>query len=164
MKPYLTKLINMKLLDHEHGVALEVGAGEGKDASDIRSLGYTVMEFDKTSGTDLRTYDYGCDRFDFINVNNVLPFVQDKEEVKVTLQKMTQALKKGGILHFTLFGENDPWISRPEMSFWSFHESNDFVDTLDLKCILRCSEEYMGKTMAGEDKYWHILRFVLVRK
>ena len=165
-KPYIQKLINMKLLDHKNGFALEVGGGPGDDARSIAELGYTVESFDKKEGKDLRDFTFEKNKYDFINCNNVLPFIHDKNEVAKALLSMSESLKKGGTLHFTLFGENDPWAKTyPDtMSFFTFAEANKLVDSLPLACVVRSSEEYVGKTMAGTDKFWHMLRFVLVAK
>lgn len=165
MKPYIQKLINMKLLDHKGGFALEVGSGNGEDAAVFESLGYTVLKFDLKEGIDLRTFKFPENKYDFINCNNVLPFIHDKAEVIKALRAMAGSLKTGGTMHFTLFGENDPWkVVYPEkMSFWSFDDINNFIDSIPLKCVQKSSEEYMGKTMAGDDKYWHMLRYVLIK-
>ncbi len=163
IKPFITKLVHMKLLDHKGGFALEVGSGDGADAKSFEELGYKVTKFDKKEGTDLRDFNFEKEKFDFINCNNVLPFISDKKEVAVVLKKMADSLRPNGTLHFTLFGENDEWRTKPTMSFYTFDEANNLVDSLGLKCVSRSSDEYVGKTMAGDDKYWHIFRFVLVK-
>ena len=164
MKPYLSKLLKFGYLNHTNGIALEVGSGDGEDAKALEELGYTVEKFDKKEGIDLRDFAFVPEKYDFININNVLPFIKDKREVIESLKKMAASLKKGGVLHFTLFGINDAWATKPEMSFWTFDEANTMVDDLVGKCVIRSSEEYVGKTMAGDQKYWHMLRYVLVKK
>ncbi len=146
------------------GIALEVGAGKGEDASVFESLGYMVEKFDKKDGMDLLDFDYKENSYDFINVNNVLPFIPEKEKVRNVLYKMAHSLKKGGILNFSLFGDEDEWYGKPHMSFFSFHEASEMVEGLGIKIIDHESSKYRGKTMAGEDKNWHILRFILVKQ
>ena len=161
MKPYVSKLFNLGYLDHKGGFAIDIGSGDGSDTKTFEDLGYRVEKFDKKDGKDLREYNFQTAKFNFINCNNVLPFIGKKEEIEIALQKMSAALAEEGTLHFTLFGENDEWNSTEStMSFYRFDEANKMIDRLGLKCLLRSSEEYFGKTMDGEKKYWHILRFV----
>lgn len=96
------------------GKALDVGVGFGKetlalahmgfevDAVDI-SLKYLELLKDKINGLrvnlinkDIVDVEIQENTYQVIIINNILPFIADKQEVKKIIDKVTKGLVKGG--------------------------------------------------------------------
>ncbi len=153
------------LLVKDGGFALDVGCGNGRDSQFLIENGYMVTSLDKETSfpgavvTDIRDFIIEPEKYSFITANNVLPFLSSQDEVYKRLILMIGGLKKGGILHFTLFGKNSD-IKVP--IHFTYSEMEDFVDVfMEIKVQEKSTREGHGKSMKGLPIWSHVHTFVL---
>ncbi len=162
--PYLVKLFNLGILKKEGGFALDLGCGDGHDSKFLIDLGYEVTSVDKESEhpgvvvTDIRDFIIEPGKYSFITCNNVLPFLDSQDEVKVMIKKMIDGLKHGGVVHFTLFGKNSS-IKVPV--YFTYQEIEDLVGSLDVEVYEKYTREGPGMSMAGRTIHSHVHTFIL---
>lgn len=176
MKPYLDNLYRNKLLKGK-GFALDIGCYKGEDALTLARLGYTVdaLDIDISHAlyhledinyieADIISADIDKSKYSLIVANNSLPFISDKESVKNVLRRMKDGLKKGGIMHFSIFGPESYWFGRRDMSFFEYYEITDFVKTLGLQIYEKSSIQGFRETMSDGIRFLDVHRFTLINQ
>ncbi len=179
----MTFIVNK--LSSEHllrfgGVLLDLGCGEGGDAIAAAKIGMKVTAIDKSPESivklqeakgdldiDARTgniEDFSIEEssYDAIIANNSLPFLS-KNACKEVMLKCVVGLKSGGVFYLSIFGDRDEWSTRESMNFWKEDEIVDFLEKTGLKIRLRITEEGIGQTRMGKEKFWHVYRFILLK-
>lgn len=158
------------------GKALDVGAGSLRNAKFLLGKGFTVTGIDKdpvlseiadelqdpnlnVHVADITEFPFN-DSYDLVIAVNTLPFLKRSDFQEVAL-RIKSAIKSGGILCVTFFGERDEWAGREDMTFCTRSEIHDMLS--DMHIIEFLEEEREGKTIRGESKYWHIFK-VIARK
>ncbi len=106
-----------------------------------------------------REYDFPKDTFDLANAEFALPFY-GKEGFKEFINNIKNSLKEGGVFTGQFFGVNDGW-NTPNESNIVFQTREESLDLLDGLEILEFKEEEKESgTAAGQQKHWHIFRFI----
>src|SRR6185503_14251384 len=100
-------------------------------------------------------------KYDVIICNNALPFIADKKAVKNVILRIAKGLTDAGIACLSVFGPDDDWSSHKGMSFFSSKEIAAYLKSIGMSVIEKTTTEGLGKTMRGDIKYWHVMRFVL---
>jgi len=173
--PYLTRLSITKNL--HGGTALDLGANNALVATFLKEQNYAVTVVDKniTNFTDedkanftvvessLTDFTYNENFYDLVLAGNVLPFLKD-EDVFVYIEKIVSSLKNDGFFCFSLFGKEDAWSTKENMSFQTYEEALDFIATLPVEIFFQQTEKGIGTTMKGDNKFWEIHRFILKKK
>jgi SAM-dependent methyltransferase len=117
-----------QILDNS-GRCLDIGCGDGKNIAFLKKKAWNVDAFDKSflavsgarqrlnelgitmngnlSVDDSITYPYIANNYELI-VNYGLYHCLDDDKVSITQKKMTQALKKGGLVAFAMLNDSMP--------------------------------------------------------
>ena len=170
--PFLTRLYSTKNL--HGGTALDLGARTPIVANFLKEQNYEVTAVDKDISlftdedkenhtvveSSLTDFEYEENRYDLVLATNVLPFLKD-EEVFVYIEKIVSSIKKDGFFCFSLFGKEDAWSDKENMSFQTYKEALDFIATLPVEIFFQQTEKGVGATMKGDSKFWEIHRFIL---
>lgn len=159
--------------------ALDLGAGALNDSKYLLSQGFkniiAVDKFDVAAQEALHfpsehftysinsfeKYDFPKERFDLINAQYALPFIEPNH-FDVVFRNMLDSLKKGGIVTGQFFGDRDEWKNNPAMTFLSKFQANEYLGSL--KVLSFEEEERDKKTARGEMKHWHVFHFIAERE
>ena len=161
----------------EKNEAIDIGAGSLRDSKFLSESGFKhVIALDKNfsninnknsdvielAESDIQDYKLEKKSFDLVVAINSLPFI-NKKKISSTLNEILESLKEGGVICATLFGHNDEWAKTKSdtMNFYSKSEILYILKDFDIKIFIE--EEREGKTVDGNNKYWHIFRFVAVK-
>jgi hypothetical protein len=145
---------------------LDVGARDCRYAKEFLELGFTdVHAFDikklkgldigpKITYSDSSLFDYNPPRnFDIVVCRHVLPFTGN---IRAGIQKL---LTLGKVVVFTVFGPEHT-ANNPELIS---HE--DVLAELSSYAIRYQSDaKYFASNYAGQEKFWHVLTFVVETK
>lgn len=143
------------------GNIIDIGSGDGGEGKVFEENGFSVTSIDIKDGVDATQFTYPSGEYDIAIAKNSLPFMKDKQfEV---ISSVYSTLKVGGYFYGTVFGKDEPWAKTGLITPMDFSEILKFLNKIDFKIIWQCEEKGLGKTMKGEFKDWHILKF-LVRK
>ena len=158
------------------GTALDLGAGPGDAAAALAERGYTVHAVEKYRTVidhtqtdsdaisfiheDIRDYPIEPDTYDIVIAHNILPFMPDKETVARIISNAVTGLRDQGVLFISLFGPNDAWADKEDMTFYSYDDALGVLGKHDLTFVHKATEEGWGRMMNQELKYWHIHRFI----
>ena len=145
----------------KEGIVIDIGSGDGREGEIFKENGFQVTSIDIKGGIDATEYSYPKEEYDIAIAKNSLPFMKDKQ--LDVISNIYKTLKKGGYFYGTVFGKNDPWAKSGLITPMDFIELLEFFNKVNFKIIWQCEEKGIGKTIKGDFKDWHILKF-LVRK
>lgn len=140
---------------------IDIGGGNGSETMSFKENGFEVTLIDLKNGIDATTYLYPNNEYDIAIAKNSLPFMGHKQFDVIT--NIYKTLKNGGYFYGTVFGAEDPWAKEGLVTPVDFNEVAEFLKKLKFNIIWQSEEKGVGKTMNGDLKDWHILKF-LVRK
>ena len=138
---------------------LDVGCGEGIFSNFLHAQGIKVTAIDKENQPELHTgikfekttfedFESG-EVFDLVHARNVVPFMENKPK------QVARMLTMGRHILFTFFGPHDPWQNL-------VINKEEIVPILkDVEILYSSEEEFVGKTMNGDKKPWHIFTYVV---
>ncbi|MFA5917026.1 MAG: class I SAM-dependent methyltransferase [Candidatus Gracilibacteria bacterium] len=115
-----------EFLGEKRGNLLDLGSGTGRDSLFFASSGFEVESFDfstialeklenfasekglkvKTILGEIKTYDFGIEKYDYIYACNSLHYFSHKE-TKEIIEKLKKSLKKGGYVFMRVKSTND---------------------------------------------------------
>lgn len=156
---------------------LDVGAGALVDTKDMLARGHHVVAIDSNPSllrlaqqvgsplldptiTTMEGYDYGYERFDYINAMFSLPFIE-AAAFNQTFKNIVTSLKPDGILAFHLFGDDDYRYGNQKMSFHTIDQARQLIDGLEV-IVLR-EIKHKGKEVSGKENRSDVLQ-VIVKK
>ena len=155
--------------------ALDFGAGSLNDSIYLLEQGFKcVVALDKNDATQLiareapkdrfeyvvspfEEYDFPTERFDLVNAQYALPFINPKSFEGV-FGKIYSSLKPGGILTGQFFGDRDEWRNESHMTYVSLAEANKLLKPF--KPLSFEEEEKDDTTALGKMKHWHLFHFI----
>jgi len=94
--------------------------------------------------------------FDFLYAGYSLPFLERTALGRAWMRFRAQ-LRPDGLLAVNLFGPNDSWASRPDMSFVDRDALLGLVDGLDV--LVLDEQERDGDAYSGP-KHWHVFDMI----
>lgn len=102
---------------------LDLGGGDGRHSLPFKeelNADVTIVDVDApllidnnliSIKQDIRDYEI-TGEYDLIIANNVLPFLDTKEEIKTIIDNVMEHLKEGGVFMFTLWGTRHSWSDK----------------------------------------------------
>ncbi len=152
---------------------LDLGAGSLSDAHYLTENGFRVTALDKNPKVleyaqpddNLIVYiapfcefEYQENFYDLVNAQYALPF-EKPEEFNTTFHKILKSMKEGAIFTGQLFGVDDGWAEKKEMTFHSTEQITALSNYFSNVRVLR-EEKKIGPTVTGEDKMWHVFHII----
>jgi SAM-dependent methyltransferase len=157
-------------------LALDLGAGEGRDTVELLRRGYRVIALDAEPrafeclrarsdlppGAQLETR---VERFenaalppaDLINASFSLPFCRP-ERFALFWPRLLAALKPGARFAGHLLGLRDAWANDAEVTAFKADAARALLASLTVEYFLE--EETDGSTATGQPKHWHLFHVV----
>lgn len=156
------------------GRMLDVGARDCSMASNFSRLGYDVDAIDPAPPpaggipqgisyrqTTLEKFD-SATRYDLVIASMVSHLIT--YEIPDLLERLKSLTANEGLLYLTLLGDEDDWATNPRSKAMQFDEALKMIAESGLKPLFRSVEGFNGSTYAGDEKFWHIYRFLLSRE
>jgi membrane dipeptidase len=165
----------------EPGLAVDLGAGAGRDSAELLRRGWNVIAIDREqdaidrlgglaglAGLDAARLETRHARFeetswprcDLVNASFALPFCSPPSFAELW-GRIVESLRPGGRFCGQLFGERDQWagsgivvVSRKQLE--ALLEPFE-IERLD-------EEEADGSTVVGKPKHWHLFHIVARRR
>ncbi len=153
--------------------ALDLGCGAGVDAKHLAQNGFIVTAVDNddcaikqtaencrdlnviTEKEDIYNFKIEKNKYSVIIAWNSLPFL-DKKRVENVLKNIKDGLVNNGVFVFSIFGKNDDWKDRENMSFWDLEEFKKFMADFKFVELYEKQKEEAGAT--GNVKFWHLIQ------
>lgn len=150
-----------------HGTALDLGAGEGRNSFFLADNGFDVLAVDVNKSSiaviEKHNQDYGtkietmlCDvrsfttknKYEFVTSIMVLHFLQSQQEVESSIRSMQQMTKPGGINVVSAYTDKNEANKRPYL--FKTNELRDYYAGWDIK--LYEEKPTLWFQMSDEDK------------
>ncbi len=171
----------------EPPLAIDLGAGEGRDTAELLRRGWRVLAIDDHASaerlirgrTDVEAGAWERLRFErrdfagigpgglrlpparLINASFALPFCPPGHFATLWAE-MCGALVPGGLLCGQLFGDKDTWATMPDRTH---HTREQVMTLLEPFAIVSVREEDKpGKEFDGKSKHWHVFHVVARRR
>ena len=171
----------------EPPLAIDLGAGEGRDTAELLRRGWRVLAIDDHESaerlirgrTDVQAGAWERLRFErrdfagigpgglrlpaarLINASFALPFCPPGHFATLWAE-MCGALVPGGLLCGQLFGDKDTWATMPDRTH---HTREQVMTLLEPFAIVSVREEDKpGKEFDGKSKHWHVFHVVARRR
>lgn len=180
-KPRYTLSLAQQYFELDHispGLAVDLGAGTGRDSLFLLKKGWKVLAIDaealsieiilnRAQDENLQNLETNIsgfadmtlpDHIDLINASFSLPFCPS-EDFSECWNNIVEHLAVGGRFAGQLFGDRDEWASGPSGTFHSQEEMlNLFKDHFVIEYLQ--IEEGLLPTAVGPMKHWHIFHIV----
>lgn len=166
---FIKKLNSIGLLNG--GTALDIGAGELFESKRLLEANYKVDAIDriipKTTIEGVHFIqrsieDYTFEKkYDLIFAQNILFFTSNP---LVMLEKIFTGTADGGLVCFTLLGENDEWNTKDNITCLTKEKIESFLVDSSVETIFKSEEEGLGQTMSKNLKHWHMFRYIVRKK
>lgn len=156
------KDIRAKLPEDEILTVLEIGPGEGRFSNTLaeEDIAVTAVDLERSSNISEKVHfetmsfeDYHSDGvFDLIHARNVIPFFKDKPK------QLGRMLSMGKYVYITFFGPKDPWSELGRTI-----AKEEILSVLSSKhtILYAKEEEFVGSTLNGDLKPWHIFTYLI---
>jgi len=168
LKPTAILETALKVVSNK-SIALDIGAGQGRDTIFLAKSGFAVDSIEKSDvainylkslnnsnicpiQTRIEDFDIVEDRYDLINAINVLQFVEDENIPNVTT-KIKAGLKSGGVVVIASFTEEDP--SFLEQSFKKYFAKGELKKLFSDFEIIFYREKLVDDNPHGGTPYPH---------
>jgi membrane dipeptidase len=154
------------------GLAVDLGAGTGRDTAELLRRGWRVIAIDGQAEAVARLRQLGGDgrlevvqsRFedatwpecDLVNASFALPFCP-RSRFPALWQRIVDSLASGGRFGGQLFGVNDEW-ARTGLVVHTRAEVEELLAPFEIEHLEEVDRE--GKTAIGTTKHWHLFHVV----
>jgi SAM-dependent methyltransferase len=158
------------------GVAVDLGAGTGRDTAELLRRGWSVVAIDAHPDAiarlaaldgDVRAVQARFDEaewpdVDLVNSSFSLPFA-DPAAFARTWEHVVASLRPGGRFCGQLYGDHDEWASRApgDMTFQTRAGVEQLLEGFEVERLDEFDED--GQTAVGEPKHWHLFHVVARR-
>ena len=156
-------------------VAVDLGCGDGKEALVLLAKGWTVIAIDGAPGgirrlldavpaddaerltTTITSFaDVELPTADLVYAGFSLPFCTPGDFADLW-ERITSAIRPGGIFAGNFFGPHDTWFGTPDMSFHSQAEVEGLCAGFE---IVSLREEDEDGSAASGPKHWHVFHVI----
>ncbi len=154
----------------EKGKALDLGCGAGNDTRFLKEKGFEVASVDSNEGvkefvpdaitSSFEDFNFG-QGYDLVSAQYALPF-NPPDSFNTMFKRLTKSLKSAGIFTGQFFGKEDSWSSNKNMTFHSENEGKDLLALYKIHVFRE--EKKHGKTVSGEDKFWHVFHVIAEKR
>jgi SAM-dependent methyltransferase len=177
----LYKKLSRENLIQTPGNILDLGSGNGVRDLPFIEAGYSMTLVDKSvraiaeakekiSDTskitfiesDIETFEI-TEGYDGIIAMNSLPFLKNEDLVIKVVNDSFNKLRKGGFLHFSLFGPEDEWYGDENLRL-TFFSLEKALTILPDKPYFVSEDKGIGGMMKGGTKWWHIIHLLYIKK
>jgi SAM-dependent methyltransferase len=160
-------------------VAIDLGCGDGKEALELLTLGWTVLATDRApegigrllesvppaARERLTTRVASFTDVDFQDAELVyaglsLPFCKPADFEQVW-RKIVTGVRPGGFFVGHLFGPHDTWAGTPDMTFHSRMEVEELLSGFEIVSLREQDED--GPAVGGP-KHWHVFHVIARRR
>ena len=156
------------------GLAVDLGAGTGRDTAELLRRGWRVVAVDAhheaaqrlrelgdaVEVIEARFEDADWPETDLVNASYALPFC-DAAGFARCWRRIRDRLAPGGRICGQLFGDRDEWAGAADMSFHSRRDVERLLAGLEVERLDEVDED--GRTALGEAKHWHVFHLVARR-
>ena len=170
----LDALAHFEAEERAPGLAVDLGAGAGRDTVELLRRWWRVVAVDanpeavaRLSGLgdgvevlQARFEDAEWPEADLVNASFSLPFC-DAAGFERCWSRIRERLVPGGRFCGHLFGDHDDWAGGENMNFHSRNEVGGLLEGLEVERLDEVDED--GKTALGEAKHWHVFHVVARR-
>jgi SAM-dependent methyltransferase len=175
----LLQVLDLFERDGRVGAAVELGCGQGWDASELLRRGWDVVAIDAQDdgirrlrertgdvGSRLRTVvsrmeDVEVPAADLVYASYSLPFCRPEAFPRLW-DRIGSAIRSGGRFAGVLFGDRDTWASTErEMTFFEVDAARALFDGMELESFVE--EENEDDGWGGETKHWHVFHAIARR-
>jgi tellurite methyltransferase len=162
----------------EPGLAVDLGAGTGRDALELLRRGWRVIAIDREAeaiarlaglaGADADRLETRLGRFeeiqwpecDLLNASFALPFAA-REAFPELWRRIVDSIRPGGRFAGQLFGVHDDW-ARTGLLVYSREQVEELLAGFELERFEELDQE--GRTTVGRTKHWHVFHVVARKK
>jgi SAM-dependent methyltransferase len=177
-QPAWPRLVRAAALFETPGEALDLGAGGGRDSRHLLSEGWRVTAVDSSPSSaaalrrlprqrnlqfvSSRIEDFVLESYDLVNAQFSLPFMA-RDRYEATLRGIRDAVRPGGVLAATFFGQRDQW-NEPgsEVNFTTQTSVRALFAGWELIELAEVEED--GQTADGTPKHWHVFHVIARRR
>lgn len=159
-------------------IALDLGAGSGRDTKFLLQSGFQVTAVDNEPSAEkyineLKPFgdvnfvhstfaDFDYKKYDLINARYALPF-SPPDNFTLVMNTILESLNPGGVFVGQLFGTNDDWnIAGSNMTFLELSETQELLSSLEVLWLNEKDEE--GPLANGSTKHWHVFDIIARKK
>jgi membrane dipeptidase len=158
----------------EPGLAVDLGAGTGRDTLELLRRGWRVIAVDREAeaierlvelaGADSARLETRLGRFEdaewprcnLLNASYALPFTA-RDEFPGLWQRIVDSIVAGGRFSGQFFGPNDDW-ARTGVRVQSRAEVERLLEAFEVERLEEFDED--GTTTVGKSKHWHLFHVV----
>jgi len=158
----------------EPGLAVDLGAGTGRDTAELLRRGWRVVAIDAHVDAVARLRalegpvevvhaDYASAEWpdaNLINASFSLPFAAPQDFDRAW-SRVRATLRPGGRFCGQLFGPRDEWAPAADMNFQTRAEVERLLDGWEVERLDELDED--GETATGRRKHWHLFHVVARR-
>lgn len=171
-KTLLTALAGFK----KPGIAIDLGCGDGRDTVEMLCQNWTVLAIDREPDAisrllarphfnplQLTTQIVSFEQLQFpksvdlINASFSLPFCA-VDAFPTLWNQIYNSLLPGGRFCGHLFGDRDSWKDSKLINTFTLQQVETLLKPYAIELLE--SEEHLGTTPLGEDRYWHVFHIV----
>ncbi len=166
----------MKALEYlsNKNKAIDIGGGALNDSKYLLEQGFEVTVIDKSpflqeqaealnsdklhaTVTSFEDFNFPENTYDLASAMFALPFTHP-QHFDTVFKKIKNSLKKNGVFCVQLFGPNDEWSKKPEMSFHTKEQVKKLFHDMEIISIKEVEED--GSTATGSSKHWHVFHII----
>jgi tellurite methyltransferase len=170
----LDALARFEAEERGSGLAVDLGAGTGRDTAELLRRGWRVVAVDahaeaaerlrglgdRVEVIQARFDDADWPEADLVNASYALPFC-DPPAFERCWRRIRDRLAPGGRFCGQLFGIRDEWAGAEDMSFHSRDDVERLLARLEFERLDEVDD--VGRTALGESKHWHLFHVVARR-
>ena len=165
----------LPFVSHTKGRALDLGCGAFKDSVFLLEKGFVVDAVDNAENVaamapqqesltfyqqSFSEFTFNEGQYDLVNAQFSLPFTSPDTFTEVW-DKIVSSLLSGGVFAGQLFGPEDGFADRSEMTFLDRQAVENLFTSFTVRTFVESKRT--SKTATGHDKFWHIFDVMAVK-